>query len=79
MDDKELKYWENKLRLFRVLHPDINISTYCGKCISSEEHHQPGQPLLCGKVRLLEDEKGKLHHSSDVENGGWCMEFIKYE
>lgn len=88
MSKKELVKFKNKLRVWRILHQEIEDG--CAVCYRNKEklHHRYGVfdfdcgPWYNNKLRengetgeIIEiTEKNRMRYDS---SGGWCVEFIR--
>ena len=80
MSEQELKKWENKFKLFRILHPGQWTSYYCGKCPFLQRKDCSSQPT----VLMLKRNKRNIvcipwsqgsNNKNDIES---CVEWLKY-
>lgn len=81
MSKRELKRWENKYRLWKTLHPNINYpKSVCGKkCVGHDECRKKNMIVLVYSAKrntiiLMTIENIR----QTVGNGCSCIEWIKH-
>jgi len=82
-----LQMYENKFKLWRVLHPEFmqmherfkNVQDMCGKCLHSPTIEGVGVKMLhCPLKRLVTDDFKKVVVLEPGHAYKYCVEWIKH-
>jgi hypothetical protein len=81
IDNQELLYWKNKLKLWMLLHNFSDVAIAVQHCANRCELYQKTGGCGDFDLHLRADigKDGQLWVAESTNDDGWCVEFIKNE